>query len=151
MNIFQKILTYKKSTSTYAVGLVQAKAYRTLKQKTNAFLAPHGLTASEWALLGLLFETPEGHTLTDISVALGVKGPLVTRMVAILVTKNVVAIKKTDSDSRMKRLVLTAIGRNLVARLEPLLRKESATWVRGATTRDLISYLRVLHIIVKNE
>ena len=151
MNIFQKILTYKKSTSTYAVGLVQAKAYRTLKQKTNTFLAPHGLTASEWALLGLLFETKEGHTLTDISVALGVKGPLVTRMVATLLEKNVVSIKKTDTDSRMKRLVLTAVGRNLVARLEPLLRKESVTWVKGATTRDLISYLRVLHLIVRNE
>lgn len=151
MNIFQKILTYKKSTSTYAVGLVQAKAYRTLKQKTNAFLAPHELTASEWALLGLLFETPEGHTLTDISIALGVKGPLVTRMVTALLSKKVVAITRSARDSRMKCLVLTTVGRNLVAHLEPLLKKESATWVHGASTRDLISYLRVLHVIVRNE
>ena len=151
MNIFQKILKYKKSTSTYAVGVVQAKAYRILKQKTNEFLVTYGLSSTEWALLGLLYETPEGHTFTDISVALGVKGPFITRIAGTLLKKKVVGIQKTDLDNRTKQLILTIEGKRLVEHIEPLLKKESAQWLKGASTRDLISYLRILHIIIQNE
>lgn len=151
MNIFKKILNYKKLTSTYAVGLIQAKAYRVLKQKTNLLLKPYHLTTVEWALLGILFENPDGETLTDLAEALGVKGPFVTRLASALTKKDLVVVRKSMQDSRVRTITLTDKGKKLVVHIENSLRKESKTWIRGVSVRDLVSYMRVLNVIISNE
>lgn len=151
MNIFQKILNYKKLTSTYAVGLIQAKAYRVLKHKTNVFLLPYHLTTVEWALLGILYESNDGETLTDLAFALGVKGPFVTRLATALTKKEYVAVTKSATDSRVRRMTLTTKGKKHVEHIEKLLKLESKEWIKDVSTRDLISYLRVLNAIIRSE
>ena len=151
MKLFNKILNYQKLSRTYTLGLLQAKAYRVLKRKTGAFLEAYTLTTIEWALLGLVYEKKAGEAPTELGAILGVKGPFVTRLIAALQKKKLVTIEKSPTDSRAKIVMLTAHGRTQVEHIESLLRIESKTWIKGVSTRDIISYISVLNAIARDE
>ena len=109
MNIIKRLISYKKKFSTYSIGLLQAKSYRILKKKTTDFLDQFGLSTTNWALLGILYETTDDALfLFDIADALGVKPPFVTRVIKELQDRKLITVDKSTTDSRAKHIKLTS-------------------------------------------
>lgn len=148
MSIFKQIKHAQKNRTTYRVGLLQAKAYRTLKHATGEVLDEHGISTVEWAFLGLLYE--QSMSPSSAARELGVEAPFITEMVGKLKKKAYVLEERDEKDSRRKTLRLSDEGRAFVTRMESVLRMRMRPLVSGASTRDLLGYLAVLEAIIAN-
>lgn len=140
------LFTYRK---TYNAGLLQAKAFRILKKHTNIALAPFGISATEWGILGLLCSHSQGLSLTDIAHLLGVKPPFVTRSMAVLLEKKLVVTTVYKTDSRVKINTLTNKGALFIKQIEPAVAIEIKKTFTGVSVRNLFGYLSTLHTIVQ--
>ena len=138
-------------TPTYRAGLLQAKAYRILKQNTSKILEPYDLSTLDWALIGILYDSKDGRRMSTLATLLGVEPPLISRMVGRLEKKGIMRQKKDGEDTRAKVVTLMAEGRKLVGRIEKVLRKEIKSLFVGASPKDILHYLYVLEKIVENE
>ncbi len=137
--------------ATYSVGLLQAKAYRILKQNTSLLLKPYELSTIDWALLGVLYEQENGVGPSEMAQILGVEAPFVTAMAESLEKKGFITRIQSSTDKRAKLVVLTKAGKNLVPKLESHLRKKSKHLIRGVSISELLAYRRVLKAIIENQ
>ena len=149
MGLFSDITQLAKSRTTYDVGLLQARGYRTLKQLTAQVLQSDGLTTIEWAMLGVLSHHPKGIRSSEVADTLGVQPPLVSRLIAKSEASNWILVAQGE-DKREKVLRLSEKGKEGVVRIEKGLRKSVAPLLKGVGARDLLGYLRVLHTISEN-
>lgn len=149
-NFFQSVFGEANQLTTYKIGLLQAKAYRLLKQKTSSLLEKYNISAIEWALLGLLFDQKEGYKLIEIADLLGVEAPFVTVMIDSLEHRRLVKRTTSNQDKRAKRVVLTAQGVTKVPQIESAIRAEMKDTLHGLTAPELMMHLKVLRTMVKN-
>lgn len=149
--MLNKILIAISTYKTYQVGLLQAKAYRLLKQRTNRILTVFDISTLDWALLGLLAENPGGLRLSAIAEELGVEAPLVTRMIQKLQKKAYVEFKEDPTDSRAKIVGLTRNGAEFVKKTEAHVRKNMKSMLNEIPPADLLAYIAVLRKIIENE
>lgn len=150
MSIFTKISDIRKNTTTYKAGLLQTKAYRTLKNKTTLTLKPYKISAVDWACLGVLFDAQIPLRASEVAKQMDVELPFITEISKQLSKDKIIEFKKDPKDSRIKLISLTEKGRSLVPEVEKVMRAESKKWFVGASIRDLVGYLRVLNKIVEN-
>ncbi|MBW3538140.1 MarR family transcriptional regulator [Candidatus Parcubacteria bacterium] len=132
------------NTTTYEAGLVQARAYRALKNYFGDHLAPHGLTMTEWALLGQIYSHSQGLRLSEISEILSVEAPLATNLVTSLEDKGLVRRCRDDRDRRAKLVAVSPAGQRLVPEVEQELRRAMKTFLTGISAGELAAYLKVL-------
>jgi DNA-binding MarR family transcriptional regulator len=139
-----------KNISTYRVGLLQAKAYRILKQNTAKLLEPQDLSTLDWALIGILYDSKEGRRMSTLASLLGVEPPLITRMIMRLEKKEIVRQKKDYEDVRAKVVTITSEGQRIVKKTEKILRAGTKELFHGVSIKDLLYYIFVLEKIVEN-
>lgn len=135
------------AASTYHAGLLQAKAYRTLKSFLSLRLAAYDLSMPEWALIGHLYSSKEGLRLADISVLLNVEAPFSTHLVKQLERKELVSRRPDPVDSRAKRVIVTDLGQAKIPQIEAHLRSEMKSWLSDISANDLMTYIKVLEVI----
>lgn len=140
-----QIVKYRKS---YKAGLLQAKAFRILKKRTNEALAPFGFNATDWGILGLLFESKDGLKLKHIATELGVKPPYVTRSVKSLDKGGYLKLSSQAKDARIKVATITSKGKKFVTKTEPIVMKQILDTLRLANKRDVMGYITTLSAIV---
>ena len=150
MNILTKIKSAAHNRTSYRIGLLQAKAYRILKQRTTLVLAPFGISTIEWALLGLLADT-KGLRMKQLADELGVEAPFVTTMVQQLQKKLLVHLELNELDKRVKTLALTNEGKRFVTETEPQVRSAMRPIIQGAGVTDLLGYVSILELIIAND
>lgn len=143
MSIFKEIISAGKLT-TYEIGLLQTKAFRTLKERTDGVLLPFEITSTEWAFLGMLHEYKDGIRSSDIADCLGVEAPFVTVLVANFMKRKWVTQSKDKTDMRAKLIFLTSEGHKKVIDIEAIVRKVSKTWLKDVSIKDVLAYIRVL-------
>lgn len=148
--IIQKIKAAFNNRTTYRIGLLQAKAYRVLKQHTGKNLQHKNISTIQWAFLGLLNDFQDGVRANIAASELGVEAPFVTEMFRGLKEKKLVEAKPDPTDSRAKLLCLTEEGKKFVSLTEAELRSQMRFLVKGVSANDLTSYLTVLEKIVEN-
>lgn len=148
--IFKKIQSATHNRTTYRVGLLQAKAYRILKNHTDKGLEPYGLSTVEWALLGLLHDNLTGMKPSVLALELGVEAPFVTSLVTPLIKKGLVDSRRDEKDTRSKSIYLTAKGVTKVESIEKELRSFMKPLLGGSNIGDLLSYVTVLETIIEN-
>lgn len=151
VGIVKKITSAIRARSTYRFGLIQTKAYRILKSRTDKALERYDITSVHWALLGLLNDVDEGMRYKDLAGELGVEAPFVTALFAELKALDMVDARAHDTDSRTKIIFLTEKGKVFVKDVEAYLRGEMRVLVGGVSPRDLLSYLHVLEKIIEND
>lgn len=151
MNALDKARALLANRTTYGAGMLQTRAYRVLKRRTDAALAPAGITSVHWALLGLLASRPDGIRPGDAARELGVEAPFVTGLAAELVRKGYAAKDRDATDRRAWGLSLTPAGREFVDDTEPALRASMRPLLSGASAGDVATYLSVLECIVRND
>ncbi|MES2225636.1 MAG: MarR family transcriptional regulator [Patescibacteria group bacterium] len=149
MSIITRLGAAARNRTTYRVGLLQARAFRVLKARTDEVLAPMGITSAHWALLGLLFEK-DSMRMTEVALELGVEAPFVTTLISSLSKLKLVDTEPDPADSRAKRVFLTETGKAFVPKTEAHVRTAMRGLVAGTTVGDLASYLGVLEAIIAN-
>ncbi len=149
MGFFSDIALVVKNHTTYEIGLIQARGYRTLKHLSAAALRDEGITTIEWAILGILSHHKKGLRASELAKELGVQPPLVSRLL-IKAEKNK-WISVTEGEDRRERVVkLTEKGEDGVVRIEKIMRVATRPLLKGVRPRDLLGYLRTLSIISEN-
>lgn len=148
--MFEKFKELKGDLTTYGIGLLQAKAFRILKQETNDALKKYNISSVDWALLGVLQEHKDGLRLSEIASILGVEAPFVTQTMDSLLTQGLIEKTSLSNDARVKILQLTHKGRQLVPEIEEHTRKEMRHLLHGATARDVLGYRKILKVIIDN-
>ena len=129
--------------STYSAGILQSKAYRSLTNFMNDYLQPHGLSLSEWKLLGLLDE--HKHLApSEIAETIGIKLPVATRLLGQMDGKGLLSRASARSDKRMVKVTITPKGKKLAKDLEASLRQAMGEFLGDINRQDLNTYLKVL-------
>ena len=141
------LLEYRKS---YTAGLLQSKAFRILKKKTNEVLEPLGINATDWGALGLLCKEKEGLRLTDISREVGVKAPYITRSITHLESMGLVSVGVHKEDTRAKIATITPAGKKFVVTAEKLVANQLKFVFNNVPLRDLLGYVRTLDVVVRD-
>ncbi len=141
------LLEYRKS---YTAGLLQSKAFRILKKKTNEVLEPLGINATDWGVLGLLLKEPKGLRLSDISKEVGVKAPYITKSINNLEKLGYVSVGVHASDTRAKIATVTKTGTAFVSQAEKLVAKQLKFVFKNVPIRDLLGYVRTLDVVVRD-
>ena len=143
----QLLLEYRKS---YTAGLLQSKAFRILKKKTNEVLEPLGVNATDWGVLGLLLKEKDGLRLTDLSREVGVKAPYITKSITTLAQLGYVSVGVHKEDTRAKIATITKEGKLFVGRAEKLVAKQLQFVFKNVPIRDLLGYVRTLDVVVRD-
>lgn len=131
---------------TYHAGMLQAKAYRTLRQRMSQGLAIHKLSMQEWAVLGHVVASAR-LPQAQVAEILGVESPLATTLVNSLEKKGLVARTSDLADRRAKVITATAKGKAKAGAVENDLRGDLREWLGDISRRDLYTYVKVLQKI----
>ncbi len=150
LNILKKFKDAKAALTTYNIGLMQSKAYRVLKSHSDKILAEFGISSTDWALLGMLFDAPGGLRVTEAAKILGVETPFITELGEKLHKLKLIDWKNVPEDGRVKIIALTAHGKTLIPKIERVMLKNSKSLISGMSIADILAYRRVLDGIVKN-
>lgn len=145
----KKTLSLSKYRNSYRAGIIQSKAFRILKKKTNEALAPYKLNATDWGILGLLRDTKEGMTHKRIASEIGVKAPYVTRSMKTLLERKFIQLISNKKDTRVKIARITKRGITFVDTTEPKILKIVLHVFDKAGTLNLMGYARTLLSIVE--
>ncbi len=129
---------------TYLVGILQTKVTRKLSNIMNSALKKHGITMTEWAILGLILK---GLDIAEITKELEVKITLVSRSIRNLKQKKFITMKRVEEDRRKKILTLTDHAFPLVQQIEKELRMKFRGILGEVTYHDLMTYVKVLNYI----
>lgn len=149
MKLFSDIKRIAENRTTYDIGLIQARGYRMLKQLTATVVNKEGLSTSEWAMLGIISHHPSGVRSTEVAELLGVRPPLVSRLITRLESGEWITVLQ-GSDKRERILSLTKHAKVRVPKIETLVRKELTPLLKGVSTSDLAGYLKTLSLIAEN-
>lgn len=151
IKLIAKIITNPKYLTTYNTGLLQAKAYRILKDRTSLFLKEYGLTTLDWATLGILMNNKESCQPKVIADILGVEKPYVTVLINKLMKLDLIAEQDNEKDRRSKLVVLTAKAKIMIPKVEEELKKEMKLILKGVSNKDILGYIKTLEAIIDNE
>ncbi len=149
MELFDHIRTIARNRKTYAVGLLQSRAYRALKQQTALLLKEDGLTPIEWSMIGIIDDHPASIRASDIAGLLGVKAPLVSRMIKRLSASGWIKANHSD-DKRLRLLVITPEGKKKLQEIEKRLHAGMRPLFHGVKPKDLLGYLHTLEVVEGN-
>lgn len=130
-------------------GLLQWQSYRTLKVFHHPILAKYHITRTEWKLLGIVSDE-RWLRVTEIAERLGVRTPLVTRMVKALLHKKNIVIKQYPQDRRVKCVGVTTNGKKRLAQIEKDIQKNLELLLQGISSKKIKMYEEVLTAIVSN-
>ncbi len=133
----------------YSTGLLQGTAYSRLHSHLTKTLYQFSVNIPEWKLLGQLHE----HGKIKLSVLadlLSYDPPMVTKLVKQLEKKGLVKREPDRLDERAKIIHITPRGNKLIIAAEPEVKKTMYTILKGVTHEELVTYLKVLTVIVNN-
>lgn len=128
---------------TYQAGQLQAKAHRALYSFISNRLTAYGLSLTEWAALGLIYER-KAQRPSELADELGVKRPVATGIVNSLAHKGLVERTTHAVDNRVQVLTCLAAGQQLLDTAEQSLRKDMRAFLSDITIPELTTYLKVL-------
>ena len=135
--------------NAYSTGLLQGKAYSRLHVALTQALLPYNLSIPEWKLLGQIHENGKVR-LTELAELLSYDPPMVTKLAKLLEKKKLLQRLQDPHDERAKIVSITKSGTDLVKEIEPVAKKTMAQILRGVTREELLTYIKVLTVIVSN-
>jgi MarR family transcriptional regulator, transcriptional regulator for hemolysin len=143
-HMLRKIRDALSNRTTYRLGMLHTRVYRLLNQQIAIALKPYSLTPPEWAMLGVLYDMPDGVRFSTIADEVGVEPPFVTVMAKKLIRKKLAVEKQDPSDSRAKLICISPTGRKQVPKIEKVVRSAMRPIVGDVSAKDLLSYISVL-------
>jgi DNA-binding MarR family transcriptional regulator len=136
---------------TYKSSVLITRAYRVVRSKVYECLDGHDLNATQWSIMGVVYEAENGISLSEVAKAIGVKKPLVTLLVDKLVDNQILKRTANEFDSRSKLLFMKPQGISLMHELESSLQEILSPLFLGVTDHSFDVYLNVLSTVVDNQ
>jgi MarR family transcriptional regulator, organic hydroperoxide resistance regulator len=133
----------------YSTGLLQGKAYSRLYTYLARTLLPFNISIPEWKLLGQLHEHQD-IKLSELAVLLSYDPPMITKLVKRLEKKKLVKRTHDKKDERAKIIKITREGHTLIKNAEMRVKKTMRQILGGVSREELMTYLKVLTVIVNN-
>lgn len=125
------------------------EAWRAFVRALQSRLAAHRVPFGHWAFLRVLWEE-DGITQRQLSEAAGVAEPSTAAAIRAMEQLGYVTRRQTAQNRKNVYVHLTAKGRALKAKLEPLAEEVNAIAVRGAPAADVAATRRTLLLIIDN-
>ena len=122
------------------------RAARVHRSRAAKLLAEIGLHPGQETVLQVLAEQ-DGRTMSDLSTALAVQPPTVTKMVSRMGQQGLVERRTSRSDGRLMHVYLTPTGRERskdVKRIWKQLEKEATAGINPKDARKLVKLLGAL-------
>jgi MarR family transcriptional regulator for hemolysin len=133
-------------------GILQWQAYRALEERLDSALRAQGLSAPEWKTLGVIFDAcEEGIRPLQIAALLGVKAPLVTRIIDSLLQKSLVKIVVPPGDGRVRIIYLSAKGEKVFIKSSERVEQEMRSLLQGTKPEEMKVYKDILVRMIKNQ
>jgi DNA-binding MarR family transcriptional regulator len=125
------------------------EAWRAFVRALQSRLAMHGVPFGHWTFLRVLWEQ-DGITQRELSEAAGVMEPSTAAAIRAMQALGYVTRRQTPENRKNVYVHLTAKGRALRAKLEPLAEDVNAIAVRGAPASDVAATRRTLLLAIDN-
>jgi DNA-binding MarR family transcriptional regulator len=125
------------------------EAWRAFVRALQTRLAAHGVPFGHWTFLRVLWDE-DGITQRALSEAAGVAEPSTAIAIRAMAELGYVTRRQMRGNRKNVYVHLTARGRALKAKLEPLAEEVNAIAVRGARGADIAATRRTLLLIVEN-
>lgn len=136
--------------SSYHACILQAQAYRALREFMVIQLQRHGMTMMEWALLGVVYDAGDsGITHTKIAELIDVGLPMVTHMVDRVVAEGLVERRPSAEDRRKKLVFVTEKGSHVIDQTEKDIRLALREWMSDIPREDIEVYVKVMAVLAK--
>lgn len=135
---------------TYKKAMIQVAAYRRIRNAVNAVLNHFDLNATEWMILGVLYESATGMRITDIASVVDVEVPLVTRLSRALLKNGLIQAVPARRDRREKPLSLTQRGQRVISEVEQALTNSNRQLEAGLSKQDVSAYFATLGTFMRN-
>ncbi len=120
------IQTIRKTTTSLGI-LTQL-----YQNRMNQLLAPHELNTAHFALLNhLARHTEHPHTLSDLTAAMELNQPAVSKVINKFAKAGWVSVEKDQQDSRKKWVAITPLGNQLVINVLKEIGPDVAQWFAG--------------------
>jgi len=139
-----------KLLPTYKKTNLQMVAYRRIQSAVSTLLSRFHLNTTQWIMLGFMSESANGLRVTDMARALQVEMPLITITKQSLVAEGLMSTAAHARDKRVKLLILTPKGRQLVKEIEAYLTNNLRQLEKGVDPQDLKLYFKMLQQIGRN-
>ncbi|HEY0783744.1 MAG TPA: MarR family transcriptional regulator [Thermoanaerobaculia bacterium] len=107
-----------------------------IRGRMEASCAAFGITASQYNVLRILRGHPPGHSRCEIARRMLERAPDVTRLVDRLERQGLVERDRDDQDRRLSITRITAAGRDLLARMEPMMQESERFFADRVSLRD---------------
>lgn len=112
--------------------------------------AGYDLTVDQWLVLKRVFDSNGEVNQTDIAEMLGKDGASVTRILDLLVKKDLLYRQMNEVDRRKFDLVMTPKGNTYVQELTPLVQAIRATALHNVSEAEVLVLRSVLEKIAAN-
>ena len=132
--------------TTYQAGVLQARAYRNLREFMSIHLKEHNNTMMEWALVGLVYDytSDGGARVGQLANIINVEISLVTNMLNNLEARDLITRIIDPADRRARRVVTTRKAEADVKKIEKKLGIEMRKWLGNVSVRELQGYVKTL-------
>lgn len=141
----------KKVSTIHKTGILQWQSYRVLEEHLDRGLTQQKLSAPEWKTLGVIYDAcSDGIRSLHIAKMLGVKPPLVTRILESLETKKLVSISTVKEDGRVRMVRMTKKGKEVFLKASESVEEVMKTLLQGVSPGERKAYKSVLLKILEN-
>lgn len=132
--------------STYKAAILQARAYRNLRNFMVRVLKNYDLTSTEWSILGTISDEAKngGIRISQLAKLLDVETSFVTNMAKKLIKRDLATYAYDEDDGRVRLLIATDKAHLKVIEIESKLRKEMRLWLEDVDHKQLAIYINVL-------
>jgi len=135
---------------TYKKAVLQAVAYKRLREVANRELKPFNLNTTQWLILGVLHGEPGGHKVSAIAHTLQVEVPLITTLSHPLLMSGFITQSYDKHDKRSKPLTITEEGSRLMELIEARLVGPLQQLEVGMDQTEVEQYVRTLEGLIAN-
>ena len=125
-----------------AVGILRT-ADR-IRRLLGSTVEPFGLTLQQYNILRILRGSGEAMCTLEVSKRLIERSPGITRHLDILETKGLVVRERSTDDRREVRCAITADGRDLLRRMDPVVNAADEAAVAGLDDSSLTELVGLL-------
>lgn len=131
--------------------MIQTVAYKRIRTVLNSVLMHFDINATQWIMLGVLYESTTGLRITDIARSVEVEVPLITRLSRTLLDAGLVRESTAvTTDKRARPLALTSRGKSLISKIEKELEHRMQKLEKGMSDREVKRYFQTLEAFTNN-
>ena len=141
-------MNFKTPTTTVLYSIEETiKAYRKLSQHNISSVVPN-ITVDQ-ALILIIIER-EDKTESEIADSVFKDYASMTRIVKLMIDKNYLTKKIDDTDKRKTNLKITKYGKEIIEKLDPLIKKNREIALNTLSDKELKQLFKILNKITQN-